>query len=122
MNLDIANAWSADLRANSDKQGHGRLFDGKCYCCLGRLVIILGGEFEQLVSGDWKIKGDEGDTINGVYILSHEMRDKAGMKFLDGYIVNEDGEKIDTLTGLNDKKRKTFPEIADVIDKYAELL
>jgi hypothetical protein len=45
----LKDGWLADLRANPDKQGKGRLMDddGK-FCCLGRLQIVAEGKVEQL--------------------------------------------------------------------------
>lgn len=44
MKKEIADLWIADLRANPP-QAKGALFNGQGHCCLGRLCVVLGFEF-----------------------------------------------------------------------------
>lgn len=123
MKKSIATAWVAALRSGKFKQGTGALLDKstgeKCHCCLGVLCTL----------SPWKNTYDrmEGEDANGV--LPKKIRDWAGMRDQHGKVttvIDENpfttGEVPTTLVTLNDKRRWTFTQIADLIEKKYEQL
>jgi hypothetical protein len=116
---EIAEKWVADLRTNPP-QAQGALFDGKGHCCLGRLCVILGYEFEKARlsnlsdSGYYVVKGtlDYGQ-------LPLEVRDESGMNTCSGsFLIQGDNH---SLGAMNDSGY-SFATIADVIEQNWEKL
>jgi hypothetical protein len=114
MKQEIAKAWSADLRDPANKQASGVLFDGECYCPLGRLCVVLGEKF--VWSGElvrYVVEGTESWQV-----LPFHVMDKAGMHTLSGaFPVTEN--RFVKLSAANDAGL-TFPQIADLVDYFAE--
>jgi hypothetical protein len=112
MNREIAKLWSADLRDPANKQISGILFNGTGYCPLGRLCVLLGEKF--VWSGKrYVVKGTESFEV-----LPLSVMDKAGMRTPSGaFPVSEN--KFAKLSAANDGGL-TFPQIADLVDHFAE--
>ncbi len=107
MKKEVAEAWVADLRTNPP-QCRGKLFNGLGYCCLGRLEVVLGAEFNF----------DDGlgsSSFNDYYLLGDKALELSGMNSGNGKYDNT------ALSTLNDHG-KTFAEIADVIEQNWEKL
>ncbi len=117
MKKEIATKWIEALRSGKYKQGKSRLkkYD-QTYCCLGVLCEISGlGEFE---------KGDEEYNFRSIGDLEAACPTKpvlewSGLKNASGRIPNT---LIPSLWELNDRQDKSFPEIADHIEKHWEQL
>lgn len=127
MKREIAEAWVKDLRTNPP-QTTGELYDGKGYCCLGRLCLVLGASFNE--------SDDEGVFGNRKYyptlgakeykeseVLPLHIQELAGMNSNNGEFDDEsyDMELTVELTLLNDEGR-SFADIADIIEKNWEKL
>jgi hypothetical protein len=124
----------ADLRANPDKQGYGRLrSDGK-FCCLGRACDLYDSQGWSSTSYGiyFQVKSKSVlDTITTEkYTLLKEVMDFYGFPHSNG-IVDEDitdknvNGELDkdqswSLTQLNDAEQFTFPMIADIIQYWME--
>ena len=102
MNEVIKEKWCAALRSGKYKQGYTALKDiyGR-YCCLGVLQDI----YERERVGDGPV------TLCGGF-LSHECRIWAEIDSGDGRY-----DVFGSLVRDNDGYRKTFEEIADIIEK-----
>ena len=108
MNRDIAEKWIADLRANPP-QAKGALFDGKGYCCLGRLCVLAGLEPEHVP-----------DSICYKFLghsewLPPKVSDWAGMK-------GQGGRYPGGVLADHNDSGKTFAEIADIIESHIDEL
>ena len=120
MDKTIKKLWVDDLRANGDLQGREDLYDGKKFCCLGRLCQIYidagnEGSWSKGVDGAVRFMGH--NVVEG-YTLPPVVRDWAGLESVDPIIDNEY-----SLVTLNDGISEdnvhshTFAEIADLIEK-----
>ena len=117
MDKRIKELWTADLRANGDKQGKNCLRDKEDkYCCLGRLVELAIAEGVPVTWDANKsakifyLRGDNGLIWGGV--LPPSVQDWAGLSQINPAI----GET--NCIDANDNKSKTFDEIADLIDEH----
>lgn len=108
MKKEIADKWIADLRTNPP-QATGALFNGKGYCCLGRLCVVLGYQTVAR-SGKFYIQEDDMELPSIVV-------EEAGMVSSNGVFYSDEA----CLAELNDAG-KTFSEIADVIEAEWERL
>lgn len=124
MKKEIADLWIADLRANPP-QAMAVLYNGHGLCCLGRLCVVLGYEF----NAEDRIRYTDPERP-GVYryegeVLPPPVKAAAGMNSVTGQFeeYNKDGSYLlgRELTDLNDAGR-TFAEIADIIERYWEQL
>ena len=118
---EAAKAWVDALRSSRFRQARHALrvldYDSRLpsLCCLGVACEISGlGEWEKenlfCESG-----GDSTDDI-----LSRNVANRLGMKTKDGKIILDGTET--SLVFLNDKRGKSFAEIADIIETNADQL
>lgn len=110
MKRDIAMKWARDLENPRRKQAKGKLKKGDAYCCLGRLCIVVGREFDKRSRCDGARKELPGSVMQ-----------LAGMRTTFGALKNFDsieigGKTYGCLANANDEGR-TFPEIAKAIRK-----
>lgn len=80
--------WIAALRSGKFKQGHGTLKCGEYLCCIGVGYVICTGDQPQL---DRTAAAAEAIGLSG--------------------------DEQEELIAMNDGRRKSFPEIADWIEK-----
>ncbi len=123
--------WIDALRSDKYKQGRNRLKTDDQYCCLG-VACDLFAEYEGV--GKWGIAiFDNGlrkefkekfvvDNSEEVYYLPYQVRDWLGLTDSDGSCVltDDSDDQIPafpvSLSDLNDSSRKTFKEIACIIE------
>lgn len=96
MPRSIADPWLAALRSGDYKQGIGKLRYDDYYCCLGVLNSVAGLGYDDSL----------GDLLHGS----------------DNYYEFLGEPQQVNLIHLNDNKRKTFPEIADLIEENLEYI
>ena len=101
MNQDVKQQWIEALRGGEYKQGRGVLRSKEDeYCCLGVLCDLMGVR--------WQDRGGSCLMADGYTMsLPNYARMKSG--------VNDKDEGV--LQRLNDRERKTFPEIANYIEE-----
>lgn len=99
MKKQLFNDWISALRSGELKQTTRRLFDGEGYCCLGVLCKVAGRETTPTSENDddWE-------------------ESKENYRFVRNVL--EEGT-VEALMEMNDAG-KTFPEIADFIEKHKE--
>jgi hypothetical protein len=114
MKKEIADKWVADLRTNPP-QCKRFLYDGKGYCCLGRLCLILGAKFKKDENNFFYPVLPNDEDMASPAIISKHLMAAAGMKTNNGTLLKT------SLTELNDNGN-TFFQIADVIEKNWEKL
>ncbi len=105
MNKRVKAKWLKALRSGKYAQGGGclrsRAGKGAIYCCLGVLCHIKAQK-------DGKVfNHGQGDCYPGEDVQEWARLDSHNPKVRGG-----------CLSDLNDFKKKTFPEIADLIEKY----
>ena len=99
MNKEVKEKWVAALRSGKYKQTRGTLKDKTGYCCLGVLC-------EATNSRKW----------HGYSLLPRHIMKKAGLQNECGtYVEYKNGQTL--LTDLNDNRKLTFNDIADIIEK-----
>ena len=118
MKKEIAELWIKELRSGNWEQTTQTLKDEHGYCCLGVLCEIAAKE------GICKKAVDDDDEETNLYdesetVLPVSVKVWAGMNSDCGKFGNDESN---TLIYLNDDEDKTFPEIADAIEKYMEIL
>lgn len=141
-------AWVDALRSGEYQQGEGTLEriitaddsaeeTGRCYCCLGvacrvaeeagvsiKRAEMMGGE--TVMQGNTLIYQDETFERLGFYSSSGDIDDAAPEERvcdLCDYISNlvEHRTEVVELIELNDCHKLTFSQIADVLEKFADL-
>jgi hypothetical protein len=117
MNPTIKAKWVAALRGGQYKQTAGRLRHLDAYCCLGVLCELYRGDtatdWDMTIPGDFRYLGD-------AYVLPPEVSDWAGLGERCPKIVDRTlGDWNDGTDGCGAAVTpKTFPEIADLIEKH----
>jgi hypothetical protein len=101
MNKKIKKLWVSALRSGKYKQGKEYLYGERKYCCLGVLS---------------KLAVDEKVCSRKVAFGENEVLTKPVMKWANLRSPNPKLGGVRAVT-LNDEKGKTFPEIADLINK-----
>ncbi len=105
MKAEVKAQLIADLRSGEYRQGHGVLRrDGGSYCCLGVLCEQARRSGVALTTTPYGYR-DEND-FQSCLTLTHVVRHWSGMHY---------GLQTKMIE-LNDKDRKTFPEIADFLE------
>jgi regulator of RNase E activity RraB len=118
MNADVKKKWVAALRSGEYTQGRDCLYnaDNGKFCCLGVLCDIAVNE--NVIDCD----GTMDDEFIGVlytfdaeaYELPYQVQEWAGLESSNPCVVyNKD---ILSIATLNDDKRHTFNELADIIE------
>ena len=116
LNITLARKWLDALRSSEYEQTTGLLRDDKGFCCLGVLCDISGlGEWERDEDGDYAF-----------HVPGHVERvfppdavDEA-LGVIARYIGLNGDFSVQMLSSLNDNG-KTFPEIADEIQRRLKL-
>lgn len=111
MNQDVKALWTEDLRANPELQGFGVLEYNEKFCCLGRLCLLAiknGVKVTRVVSPIGVVSYDNNDIA-----LPQSVMDWAELDSVNPELPTTDNN----LANANDI-RKTFAEIADMIDTY----
>jgi len=130
MPADLADNWLAALRSGGYKQGRCRLMTeelngDKRYCCLGVLQMVADGAVELDLEFTY--------ASRALYVPTKEWLRAHNVCFL-GYRHDENGDRNLTLdchiphipsddhslAYINDNSRKSFVEIADLIEQHLE--
>lgn len=111
MPKELKEKWTAALRSGEYRQGYKALLSTNgAYCCLGVLQMVVDGKVEGLTgvrgypSKEWLVA----NNINCLYNSGEH-------SWLNDILLGENGATV-----LNDNHRKTFLEIADLIETYVE--
>ncbi len=116
MDQRIKDDWVALLRYGGLKQETGNLRNMKAtsFCCLGVLCELAKteGVVERYGDTDYEGEDKDGDSSHGFGVLPDVVMEWAGLEYDNP--TPKDWNK--TLSTLNDNG-KTFPEIADIIEK-----
>lgn len=117
MKKTIKDKWVKALRSGKYKQGHCLLKKGNTYCCLGVLTDLYIKAKKKKWTYDGMANGKKiyiyksRKDISSAY-LPKEVQDWAGLKSPDPQPKNHC-----ELTLLNDSRKKTFKQIATIIEK-----
>lgn len=95
--------WLDALRSGKYEQGRGGLRVNNTFCCLGVLCDVSG-------IGEWMDRGNYHAYLDSAGTLSYTEIRTFGISH----------READTLMDMNDYQRKTFPEIADEIEKMLD--
>lgn len=107
----ILRDWVIKLEDNSYKQTTGCLRNEGGYCCLGVLLDIISKESLSKDTWSSEVKFNE-DVLGGAYLFGNDSTS------LPSEISDDLGiyrELEETLQDMNDREKKTFPEIAKYI-------
>lgn len=106
LDKDIKKAWVEALRSGKYEQGEDYLKKDNCYCCLGVLCEINHklDEDGYIIGGSNKYLNDE---LEKEFNIGH-----------DGYFKGFEIDGISCLTEMNDSRKYTFEQIAEVIELY----
>lgn len=106
------NKWIAALRSGKYKQTRGRLQDGDGFCCLGVLCdsVVPKNKLELMDNFGW---------IYG-HLPHHQDKAPSWVKKIDSIFTDisagSKGAVFEHLYDLNDTKRLSFNEIADILE------
>jgi hypothetical protein len=118
MNQKIAKKWIDALRSGQYRKSKHCLKNKRGYCCLGVLTDLYRKEHKK--EWDYNSNHKQYSFMFAYNFLPKEVIEWAGMRNEFGeFYVNK--EKRITLYEENDKG-KSFSEIADIIEKYLEVL
>ena len=110
MKADIKRLWVEDLIANPELQGRGQLKteEGK-FCCLGRLCALYQKETG---NGEWNHGFKCSEEDHSFFLLPNAVQRWAGLESASPLVDDH------PLASYNDELKKTFPEIAALIEEY----
>lgn len=105
--------WLTALESGSYQQGYGALKSGMSgYCCLGVLQHCLSGSTERCPKG------------NDIGLPSDEWLNRHNIRFTNRIIDRDSNpyipSKEESLAYLNDTRKLSFKELAEVIRKHAK--
>jgi len=109
MKKEIADRWVAALRSGKYEQGYDHLKYKGRYCCLGVLTALAVEE------GIYSPLDEFGSYVVSCQQLNLKVLNWAGMKNSAPGIEIEGTPRI-SLIYLNDSEKKSFNEIADIIE------
>lgn len=120
MNVEVCDAWKAELRSGNKRQGTNYLRDDNDgYCCLGVAAEVMRERFPERLkelgieivdaTDNYMVVNysDDGFHDSLVGTLPHALLDELGL--------NENSQEF--LIQMNDREGKTFAEIADWLDQ-----
>ena len=107
-NVPFITEWIADLRSGQYKQVRRTLKNYSGYCCLGRACDVAA----TMGMGTWE---DENDDSTYFCYGGEEEDVVIPQPLLDWIGISNDEQEI--LFQMNDIEKKTFPEIAEYIEK-----
>lgn len=122
MDKKVQKLWTNALSSGEYKQITGRLRNSQGYCPLGVLCDLYRGDR----GGEWVRDPRDyygisyGFSINRVPYSNYLPLDVSmwsGLTACDPFFFHEKKERIVTLSSLNDAG-VTFPEIAEIIDRF----
>jgi hypothetical protein len=123
--------WVKALRSGEYKQGRERLRSGNQFCCLGVLAdLVIKENPDTFCMESWDEDNVVIDKVNsddnrqrtiGTGLLTDPVIDIVGMRSLEGSFKFKNNLET-CLWHQNDKRRKSFKKIADIIDEYWEVL
>lgn len=113
MNPEIKAKWLKALRSGEYKQGWGRLHSFDTFCCLGVLCELHRRE----TGGEWDSRNPNRQLYEwDNQTLPSVVRDWSGLHdpnpIIAGFALAEHND------GPDDAAPRTFPEIADLIEKH----
>lgn len=111
MKPKVKKLWVKALRSEKYKQGHGHLRVDTFYCCMGVLCDLHAKANKK----KWKRGNISLDYDGGTQFLSGNVMLWAGLENCDPFV--KYGRNRYSLSNLNDGKKLTFPQIADIIEK-----
>lgn len=104
--------WLKELRSGKHKQARNKLYDGKGYCCLGVLCGPVEGIKPVQIDDTWNFNGETFNLPKNI-IEKYGFHDVGGDAIIPHY--SESTDDID-LVSLNDAAKKTFGQIAQMIE------
>jgi hypothetical protein len=115
MKPEIKQKWCEALRSGDYTQTDCYLRDRDGFCCLGVLCELHRRE----VRGEWVNGEDCASYFDAETSLPKTVIDWAGLTSSNPEIaaLSDEDDEAETLANLNDEGN-TFPQIADVIEKY----
>ncbi len=117
----IGEKWLKALRSGKYNQSTSFLYTSNGWCCLGVLGHVCGIPKDRLYEGYWLMDlSDKPDFSPSTgYKLTNE-----DIKLIPQDFVGSDLENklIALLSGMNDKKKYSFQEIADWIEENIEFV
>ena len=119
MNLEVRNKWTKALRSGDYPQGRNTLHDQDHdeWCCLGVLCSLAVAEGVATATTR-RYNGRSFTNFDGQEAtLPISVRDWAGMKSTNGDL----GHGL-SLVDMNDARRKSFDQIADLIESRSDWL
>lgn len=122
--MNLLHEWLDALRSGTYEQTRERLRDGDGFCCLGVACDIAAQHGMGYWDGDDFILTEDGEEVCAVDVnLPSMLYDVFHIDALttdsDVLILNTRRSFQSSLQSLNDNDRKTFEEIADIIEKRA---
>lgn len=120
MNKELVDKWVAALRSGEYKQTESVLFDGTGYCCLGVLCKVVQDPIfhEDKKRYQW---------FDATAVVPVQIKEMVGLNSNVGEYTppnnsssNNSLRMSESLVHLNDRKRLTFNEIADIIESRPE--
>ena len=110
----LQKSWIAALKSGKYEQGRMYLNLGGKFCCLG-VACDISKETLKLNVGVRKLRnGKEVTSYNGIHgSLSYEV-----IKYFSFVMKEEEG--LNRLTFMNDSQRKTFEEMAGIVEENPE--
>lgn len=108
--------WLEDLRSGKFEQTEQVLYDGTGYCCLGVACVSLGYEFEIGEDDDphYYCQGTC-EVLPESIKLELKLYDVSGVPNISH---KSEERKVYTLSELNDNAKKSFNEIANIIESH----
>jgi hypothetical protein len=115
MKADIKKKWVAALRSGEYLQAYSKLRSGARYCCLGVLCDLYAKDTGR---GSWIGDHFAVNTVHYNLALPREVQSWAEVHngVIDCGTDTGFGEKVWACT-LNDMHKKSFAEIADIVEK-----
>lgn len=116
---EFAQKWSAALRSEQYTQGFGTMRKGDLFCALGVLVDAVAPElWARNNFGEWAHDGHH----TGLSSKTAAMLGMLPAHMIDGYSIYHPVIQGMPVAHLNDKNRKNFAEIADMVDEHWETI
>lgn len=109
---DLARAWVTALRSGEYHQGEGYLCKDGHFCCLGVLAHIGGVPHEAKDNGGDSFNFGQDDTNHKNFMSSSWI----ARRLPELSTIFAEDSFITELMDMNDTQRKTFAQIADVIE------
>jgi hypothetical protein len=106
--------WVAALRSGEYEQGRMYLKRDDKFCCLGVLCDLVARD--GLTQWEYNAAQERHEIAGEWDYLPHKIQDATGLDEINPLVAFND--RYVSLAFLNDEKRQSFLEIADLIEKY----